>query len=391
MSLLNGKQKMLYILIPFMLVFLAACGQSSNEVNSDADNTGTNQAAADTDGNDANQRTSDSEKTVISLRIGAGAPLESSVWLQPIKNYFMPEVDKALESTNYEIEWHENWGTIGNMSEELEAIESGILDVGFSTAAFQPRHLMISSIGFNTPFSSSDPNVIAEVADRMKDEFEEFAGEYEAVNAKLLGFAISENYSLITTFPVEKLEDMEERRVAGASANQRWLEASGATPVQSALTEAYQSLQSGVYEGFVVFTSSMIGFKLYEQAEYLTNVNFGSMNLGGLVVNMDTWNELPGEVQEVFEKVGEEFTFESARYAKEAELANFEEMEKQGVKISELPAEEESVWAEKLAGMPQDYAEELNNAGLPGTELMQSFIQFQMDAGHEFPSPYVIE
>lgn len=375
-----GK-KIISILMVFILLFglLAACSQSSNTSN------GSN------NGSGNSETTDNSKKEVIKIKIGAGAPMESSVWLQPIKNYFMPEVDKALESTNYEIEWVENWGTIGTMAEELYMLESGLLDMGFSTAAFQPAHLRISSIGFNTPFSSSDPEIIAEVAVRMMDEFAEFATEYDAVKTKLLGFSISENYSLITTFPIETLEDMEGRKVAGASANQRWLAASGATPVQGSLNEAYQSIQSGVYEGFVVFTSSMMGFKLYEQADYLTNVSFGSMNLGGLVVNNDTWNRLPSEVQKVFEEVGKGFTYESAKYAKEAEQTNFKKMEEAGVKISELAPEQESMWAEKLTAMPQDYANELNKAGLPGTELMKAFIQYQIDAGHKFPFPYEIQ
>lgn len=373
MKLIGKKSISVLMVCILMFGLLAACSQSS----------GTN--------NGSNNQAGNTEKEVITIRIGAGAPIESSVWLQPIRNYFMPEVDRALESTNYEIRWIENWGTIGTMAEELKMLESGLLDVGFSTAAFQPAHLRISSMGFNTPFSSNDPEIIAEVAVRMMNEFDEFKAEYDAVNTRLLGFSISENYSLITNFPIETLDDMKGKKIAGASANQRWLAAAGATPVQGSLNEAYQSLQSGVYNGFVVFTSSMMGFKLYEQANYLTNVSFGSMNLGGLVVNNDAWNKLPTEVQTVFEEVGEGFTYTSAKYAKEAEQANFKKMEEVGVNILELSPEQESMWAEKLTAMPQDYANELNKAGLPGTELMKAFIQYQIDAGHEFPFPYEIQ
>lgn len=308
-------------------------------------------------------------------------------------NHSMPVHDNIL-NRQFKVlapKWVENWGTIGSMAEELELLKNGILDVGFSTAAFQPRHLMISSMGFNTPFSSSDPEIIAEVATRMKKDFKEFADEYDKVNTKLLGFSISENYALFTTFPVTKLDDMKGRKVAGASANQRWLRASGATPVQSALTEAYQSLQSGVYEGWVIFTSSVMSFKLHEQAKNLTNVKFGAMNLGGLVVNNDAWNKLPAEVQEIFTSVGEKFTYESAKYAKKVEQENFNKMKEAGVNIAELAPDQEAMWAEKLAEMPQEYAEEMNKAGLPGTKLMQAFIQYQTEAGHKFPSPYEIK
>lgn len=366
----------LLLLIPLVL---AACGGANPASNSSTDS-----------GSSGNSGSSDGEKEVITLRIGAGAPVESSIWLQPIKNYFMPEVDKALESTNYKINWVENWGTITNMPGELETIKAGLLDVGFSTAAFQPSHLMISSMGFNTPFSSSDPEVIAKVANRMEETFEEFAAEYDKTNAKLLGLSVSENYVLVTTFPIDSLDDLEGKKIAGASANQKWLAASGATPVQSALTEAYQSIQSGVYEGWVIFPSSIIGFKLHEQAKYLTNVNFGSMILGGLVVNNDKWAKLPKEVQDVFEKVGKEYTNEIAKYSKEISVSNLEKMKAEGVQVSTLDPAIEAEWASRLAYMPNDYVQELNNAGLPGKEIMEAYIQYQIDEGHTFPPDYKI-
>ncbi len=368
----------LLLIIPFVL---AACSNSDSTSNGSVEAEGSEGA---TDG------ASGGEKEEITIRIGAGAPVESSIWLQPIKEYFMPEVDKALESTNYKIKWIENWGTITNMPGELETIKTGLLDVGFSTAAFQPSHLLMSSMGFNTPFSSSDPDLIAKVANRMEETFDEFAGEYDKTNAKLLGLSVSENYVLVTNFPVESLDDLKGKKIAGASANQKWLEASGAIPVQSALTEAYQSLQSGVYEGWVIFPSSIIGFKLHEQAKYLTNVNFGSMILGGLVVNNDTWAKLPTEVQEVFAKVGKEYTDEIAKHSIEVTKSNLEKMKAEGVQVSTLDPAVEAEWASRLAHMPNDYVEELNKAGLPGKDIMEAYIQYQIEEGHTFPPDYKI-
>ncbi|GAE25944.1 TRAP-type C4-dicarboxylate transport system [Halalkalibacter wakoensis JCM 9140] len=375
----NSRTWLVFFSIFLFTLILAACGSETNTTTSNSE----------TNTNDEVTPAENGEKETITLRIGAGAPIESSIWLQPIRDYFMKEVNESLE--NYEIDWVENWGTITDMPGELETIEAGLLDVGFSTAAFQPTHLKMSSMGFNTPFSSSDPEIIAEVAIQMEETFEEFAGEYDKVNAKLLGLAVSENYVLTTTFPVNSLEDLQGKRIAGASANQKWLQASGAVPVQSALTEAYQSLQSGVYEGWVIFPSSLIGFKMYEQAKYITNVPFGSMILGGLVVNNDVWAGLPEEVQTVFEEVGKQYTYEIAKYSKESTIADFKEMEEAGVTITTLSPEDEAEWASRLEFMPIEYAEELNSSGLPGTEIMQSYIQFQKDAGHEFPSPYEIQ
>jgi TRAP-type C4-dicarboxylate transport system substrate-binding protein len=368
-----GKSKRWLLAVCFLVisVLFASCAKQSASTEPGTEASG--EAAAET----------------LTLRIGAGFPMEGSIWLEAIKSHFMPEVEKALAATNYKIHWIENWGTVAKPGEELEAIRDGILDVGFSSAAFEPSHLRISSMGFNTPFSSSDPEIIAKVFLRLWETHPEFPAEYEKANSKLIGIGVSESYQLITNFPIHSLKDLQGRKIAGASANQKWLQASGVTPVQSSLPDSYQSISSGVYDGFVIFPSSMVGYKLYEVAPYLTTVNFGSMNLGGIVVNLNKWNELPQEVQAAFEEAGKVYTMELAKISKSNKY--YDHMEENGVQFSELPAEDVKAWAEKLVYMPQAYAEDLNKAGLPGTDLMKSFIQYQIEEGHQFPFPIEIK
>ena len=44
----------------------------------------------------------------------------------------------------------------------------------------------------------------------------------------------------------------------------------GAVPVQSSLPEAYTSMQTGVYDGWIMFPSGVVNFKLYEVSKYYT-------------------------------------------------------------------------------------------------------------------------
>ena len=41
-------------------------------------------------------------------------------------------------------------------------------------------------------------------------------------------------------------------------------EFAGATPVHSSLPDAYTSMQTGVYNGYIMFPSGWLNFKLYE-------------------------------------------------------------------------------------------------------------------------------
>ena len=60
------------------------------------------------------------------------------------------------------------------------------------------------------------------------------------------------NYNLVTTFSWGKGEQLKGRKIAAAGPNVPWVQAIGAIPVQSNLNEAYTSLQTGVYQGWVL-------------------------------------------------------------------------------------------------------------------------------------------
>jgi len=65
-------------------------------------------------------------------------------------------------------------------------------------------------------------------------------------------------------------------------------------------TELYESLQRGLLDIGFGFWSSIGLFKLYEVADYASNVGLGYYDFGHtFAFNLDTWNELPSDLQEV--------------------------------------------------------------------------------------------
>ncbi len=81
------------------------------------------------------------------------------------------------------------------------------------------------------------------------------------------------------------MADLKGRKIAGAGLNLKWLEYAGAVPVQSRLPEAYTSMQTGVYNGWIMFPSGWVNFKLNEVAKYYTEVGFGAITWHGLTMN----------------------------------------------------------------------------------------------------------
>lgn len=367
------------------ILLLTACSSGSSGTTTSPGGEGDPQGTGQT------SETNESKET-IKLRIGSGATVEGAVWVRMIQEYFIPEVDQALENTNYEIDWTTAFGgTVAKLGEELTAVEDNLLDLSFVSGPLHTAVLKITNIGYNTPFSSSDPEVITKAANQLLEKYPEFASEYGDANQTLLGIAVTEGYELITKFPVNQLDDLAGKKMSAVGSNLHWIEAIGTVPVQGNLGEAYQSLQSGVYEGWVMFPGSINGYKLYEPAPYYTEVGLGSVILGGLTVNNDVWGRLPDDVKAVLEQKGREWSDKVAAETKNRTQLDLDEMKENNVHMGSLSTEERKKWVEKVAQIPNHYAKQLNDAGLPGTQIMQEYIQFQKDAGHEFPVDYVIE
>ena len=121
---------------------------------------------------------------------------------------------------------------------------------------------------------------------------------------KLLGLHGWDNYHLGTTDPWDTVEDLQGVKVGGAGPNLPWLEFAGAVPVQSTLPDGYLSLQTGVYNGWLMFPSAYLGFKFYEPAPHYTLIGFGAMAVNGLTMNSRSFDRLPPEVQTIIMEVG---------------------------------------------------------------------------------------
>src|SRR3546814_11729459 len=84
-------------------------------------------------------------------------------------------------------------------------------------------------------------------------------------NQKLIGLITDNGYNLGTTFDWNTVRELKGKKIAGAGLNLKWLEYAGAVPVQSTLPEAYTSMQTGVYFGWIMFPSGWVNSTLNEE------------------------------------------------------------------------------------------------------------------------------
>lgn len=370
-------KKLTAVLLGLLMVLslLSACGSSGGSSNSTPS------------GSDAGSSDVSGKKQTITLKIGAGHVDTATQWTYAVSKYFEPTVaQRVAEETNYEIEWVEAYGgTVAKLGEELEGIETGLLDIGLIVYVFEPAKLMPHGMTYRMPFQSADPLIVSEAAVELFDEFPVFKETMSQYNMKHLAVLVSDDYNLYTTFPCNTVDDLNGHKIAGAGANLKWIEGTGAVGVQSNLSDGYTSMQTGVYEGFLNPTVSQWKYKIHEVGPYLLLGNFGAQIVAGLNINLDTYNKLPEEVRTIIEEVAYDTQSWEANYVIEEYNAMMEELKNDdSVIITQLSQEEKERWANMLPNVVgDDLCVELNQNGFDGNAIVSSYYEKLQAKGYE--------
>jgi len=330
----------------------------------------------------------------FTLRIGSGHPNGPSVYVTDVAEFFVPEVKRRVaEETEHEVEFVEGYGgAIAGVAETLEAVQNGILDIGAYCICFEPAKLFLHNFPYYAPFGPQDSAQQMEAVRAVYDQFpwltEQFTAEYDQV---LLGLHGWDDYHLGTTNPWETVADLQGVKIGGAGPNLPWLEYAGAIPVQSTLPEGYLSLQTGVYDGWLMFPSAYLGFKFYEPSPHYTLIGFGAMGVNALTMNQRSLERLPEDVQQIILEVGAAYEAQAGESLNAAQQRGLDGLVEAGAMITEITPEVRAEWAASLAAFPGEMAADANGRGMPGTDVMKAYLQAATDLGFDWPLDYVIE
>ncbi len=243
----------------------------------------------------------------IKLRIASGHPAVNT-YVNLMQTFFVPEVTKRVaERTKHKVEFIEGYGgSMVKVNDTLEGVQTGIIDIGGFCFCFEPSRLPMHSFQVMLPFGTMSPEKSVKLARAVYDKVPELSKVFEDKFGQTLIALIADNgYNLTTTFEWNKVSDLKGQKLAGAGLNLKWLEYAGAVPVQSSLPDAYTSLQTGVYNGWIMFPSGVVNFKLYEVSKYYTEIGFGAITWHGLTINKAKFARLPKDVQDIILEVAQ--------------------------------------------------------------------------------------
>ena len=329
----------------------------------------------------------------IKLRIASGHP-NANTYVNLMQNFFVPEVTKRVaEKTQHKIEFVEGYGgSMVKVADTLEGVQSGIIDIGGYCFCFEPSNLPLHAFQVMLPFGTMSPEKSVKLARTVYNKVPYMSQVFEdKFNQKLLSLIADNGYNLGTTFEWNNVGDLKGKKIAGAGLNLKWLEYAGAVPVQSSLPEAYTSMQTGVYFGWIMFPSGWVNFKLNEVAKNYTEVGFGSISWHGLTINKNKFNRLPKEVQDIILEVGKEYEAKTGSVNEENYPKQLVQLKSLGVNVKSVPDSVRTEWANSLKEWPQIQAQDLDKQGLPATLVLKTTLEEAEKIGHKWPVRYSIK
>ncbi|MBW2063487.1 MAG: TRAP transporter substrate-binding protein [Deltaproteobacteria bacterium] len=262
-------------------------------------------------------------------------------------------------------------GALAPPPQTFNSIVSGVADIGEGIAYATPGRfpltetIMLPELGLETSLRCS------RALWHLYKKFPELKSEYSGV--KMLWLHVTPAVKLITrTRPVYSLKDLKglKIRVSGATAVKMG-KALGFTPVSMPMGDLYLGLEKGVIDGVALPNEILISRRIGEVTKYVTDIDLGHDTFF-VVMNEQTWNRLPKDVQKVFEELSGDWAVDFTgkawdRFDKEAK----EKVKQRGIKYITLAPAEKARWKKLLAPIKEEYAAELDAKGLPGSRILR--------------------
>ncbi|MCD8098363.1 MAG: TRAP transporter substrate-binding protein DctP [Lachnospiraceae bacterium] len=292
------------LLVLSMLVALCACGGSSTTTTT----AGTDSASSDSSGSTAS--TDDVYK--LSFTIHDPSTSAKTQLYQEKADAVYEATDGHLEITIY------SSGTLVASTDVAEAIIAGTADMGWLFVPFFTNQFPLTEV-VNMPLQFGDVYATSMTIRDLYQEYAELQEEWS--NYKVLNiYSMPGNY-LFTNFPVYTADDLVGKNIrtssnVGTTMIGDW----GAAVMTYGPGDIYEAMQKNSIDGFTFEYSGVKSFSLQEVVSYCTEM---TVMTGPFVtaMNLDSWNSLPTEYQEVLEEYfGWNISEEMARVY-EADLA----------------------------------------------------------------------
>ena len=258
-------------------------------------------------------------------------------------------------------------GTLVSANQTYDGVVKGIVDIGWSIMSYTPGRMPLSEV-IVLPLGYKSGGQATRMANAFYQKFK--PKEYDDVKVFYLhghgpGF-------FHTKGPVNKIEDLKGLRIKSDANTSKVVTAAGATPTTMPMLETYDALKRGLADGTLLPIETLKGFKFGEVCKH-TYINHGNAYGNGFFVamNKEKWNSLPKDIQQIIDKLNEEWFEKQANMWTWVDEDGLEFAKKTGQKLVYANPAEEAKMRERMKPILDAYVKSMKEKGLPGEEALK--------------------
>jgi len=256
-------------------------------------------------------------------------------------------------------------GTLLGAKNMMDGVIAGTADIGMVVTAYQPGRFMVTNA---TSLPLDFPNAV--VASLTLWDFYKKYQPAEFSKVKVLTLFANAPAQIYAKVPVRNLNDLKGLQLRASGGVSQVLKALGAAPVGMPQSETPEALQKGVVKGAVSSLETLKDFKYAEICKYVTILN-GPIYPFAVVMNMNSWNKLPKDVQAVFDELGPQQSVWTGTYMDKHVVDSVAWSKKtHNIEIIELSKEEKHKWDKLLEPITGKWIENANAKGLPAEQIL---------------------
>ncbi len=219
-------------------------------------------------------------------------------------------------------------------SDQPEALKSGIIDMLLWTPfSYLKSHVSCADaqgLSEHTAWKEREVGAFNLWSDILKKQ----------LNAKYLGRPWSlTSFAFYTKKAVNRMDEFKGLKIRVMPLYIPFVKALGAAPVTLPVTELYTALERGVVDGFMFIDWGISSWGWQEVVKYKIHPAVFQQETATLV-NMDYWNKLPKDLQDLLMDTFADFEYVSSAVLLEIRTEEWQVCEKAGMTLINLPLED---------------------------------------------------
>jgi TRAP-type C4-dicarboxylate transport system substrate-binding protein len=258
-------------------------------------------------------------------------------------------------------------GTLVSANQTYDGVVKGIVDIGWSIMSYTPGRMPLSEV-IVLPLGYKS----GAQATRMSNAFYQKFKPKEYDDVKLFYLHAHGPGFFHTKGPVNKIEDLKGLRIKSDANTSKVVAGAGATPTTMPMLETYDALKRGLADGVLLPIETLKGWKFGEPCKY-TYINHGNAYANGffIAMNKERWNALPKDIQQIIDKLNEEWFEKQAKLWSWVDEDGLEFAKKTGQIIVNASADEEAKMTARMTPLLDAYVKSMKEKGLPGDEVLK--------------------